>query len=60
MKKMEKESIFYLIIFVIFSIIIYLHSLGIFDPFKELPSPAWVWITVGIVLGMILEKGLKL
>ena len=57
---MKKEKIVYLVSFLVLGTIAYTHSLGIFDPFRQLPTPAWIWITIGIALGLLLQKGLEL
>lgn len=56
---MKAESRIYLILFVVLGAIAYLHSFGIIDPFKQLPAPAWIWITIGIALGLLLQKGME-
>ena len=42
-----------LIAFIILATIAYLHAFGIIDPFKQLPSSAWIWLTTGIALGIL-------
>ena len=49
----------YLIGFLILGFVAYLHSFGIIDPFNELiRAPNWIFITVGIMLGMLLQRAL--
>lgn len=59
-KKLSIEGKVYLIFFVVAGIVSYLHASGIINPFNQMSNtPNWVWITLGIVLGLVLEKGLN-
>ena len=60
MNKYKKvDNSFYLVCFIVLGVIFYLHSLGIINPFGQLPTQTWVWVTAGISLGVLLEKGLQ-
>lgn len=56
---MKKEAQFYLISFAVLGLVAFLHALEIIDPFKQLPAPNWIFLVVGLMLGMLLQKGLK-